>query len=314
MENIVSVIIPVYNGEKTIRQTIESVLNQSFSLIEVIVINDGSTDRTLEIVNSIIDSRLKTFSYNNAGTSVSRNRGLSHASGDFVAFIDADDLWTSNKIELQLKALEDNSQANVAYSWTDYIDLDGKFFKPGRRPTNTGDVYSKMLLYNFLENGSNPLVRKESFTKVGYFEQSCAPAEDWDMWLRLAGEYEFVAVPEVQILYRVTMNSLSTNLKRQEAASLKVIERAFLHPKAESLQHLKKRTLAEIYQYLMFKALEAPAQKHTSGIATQFFWHCLRYNPAFLKQIRLTLVVIWKIFYLEMRYQLNCFHGFPESV
>src|SRR4028119_812278 len=111
--SLISVIIPVYNGEKTIQETIESVLNQTFTDFELIVINDGSQDATLEIVERIQDSRLKVLSYPNAGQAASRNRGLSHASGEYISFIDADDLWTPDKLEAQLRALQDNPQAAV---------------------------------------------------------------------------------------------------------------------------------------------------------------------------------------------------------
>src|SRR3712207_3352824 len=112
---LISVIIPVYNGEKTIQETIESVLNQTFPSFELIVINDGSHDSTLDIVSSIKDPRIKVFSYPNAGLSASRNRGISVACGEYVSFIDADDLWTPDKLEAQYKALQANPQAAVAY-------------------------------------------------------------------------------------------------------------------------------------------------------------------------------------------------------
>ncbi|HBL15031.1 MAG TPA: glycosyl transferase family A, partial [Cyanobacteria bacterium UBA11162] len=108
--------------EKTIKETIESILNQTFVDFELIVINDGSTDSTVDIVTSIQDSRLQVFSYPNAGLAASRNRGIDRATGKYISFIDADDLWTPDKLERQLKALEENPQAAVAYSWTDCID------------------------------------------------------------------------------------------------------------------------------------------------------------------------------------------------
>ena len=116
---LISVIIPVYNAEATIKETIDSVLNQTFTNLELIVINDGSKDSSLSIISNIKDSRLKLFSYDNAGVAISRNRGIKKASGKFIAFIDADDLWTSDKLEAQLKALQSNPQAAVAYSWVD---------------------------------------------------------------------------------------------------------------------------------------------------------------------------------------------------
>ncbi|WP_341526555.1 glycosyltransferase [Nostoc sp. UHCC 0302] len=303
---LISVIIPVYNGEKTIKKTIESVLKQTVSDLEVLVINDGSTDSTEEIVKSIPDLRLKIFSYHNAGLAASRNRGLSHTNGEFISFIDADDLWTFDKLEAQWKALEDSENAAVAYSWTDYIDVDSKFLKSGSRITLKGDVYNKLLLYNILENGSNPLIRKEAFTEIGGFDESLPAAEDWDMWLRLATRYEFTVVPKAQILYRVSANSMSTNLKRQEVASLEVIERAFTHSKAASVQHLKKYSKAQLYQYLTFKALDAPPAKQKSSIATHFFWNCVKYDPSILRQKRLILIAVLKITLAELHYRIGC--------
>ncbi|NER48248.1 MAG: glycosyltransferase family 2 protein [Symploca sp. SIO1A3] len=124
----ISVIIPAYNAQKTIQETINSVLNQTFSDFELIVINDGSQDSTLEIVSSISDRRMRVYSYPNAGPQKSRNRGIAQATGEYVSFLDADDLWRADKLEAQLQALQGNSQAAVAYSWTDYINESGQYF------------------------------------------------------------------------------------------------------------------------------------------------------------------------------------------
>src|SRR6478672_10157769 len=179
---LISVIIPVFNGEKTIYETVQSVLNQTFKNIEVIIINDGSQDKTLKIVESIQDNRLKIFSYANAGLAASRNRGINLASGEYISFIDADDLWVPDKLEAQLKALQTNPEAVIAYSWTDYIDEDGKFLYPGSHVTLSGNVYKDLLLNNFLESGSNVLVRQQAFKEFGYFDESLTAAEDWEMW------------------------------------------------------------------------------------------------------------------------------------
>jgi glycosyltransferase involved in cell wall biosynthesis len=128
MSPTISVIIPAYNAERTILETIASVQQQTFSNFELIVINDGSTDRTLELLNSLEDPRLKIFSYSNGGLPVARNRGIYHATGEFITFLDADDLWTPDKLELQLTALQQHSEAGVAYSWTHYMDEKGESF------------------------------------------------------------------------------------------------------------------------------------------------------------------------------------------
>lgn len=288
---LISVVIPVYNGEKTIRETVESILNQSLSDFELIVINDGSQDSTLEIVSSLQDSRLKVFSYPNAGLAASRNRGIAQASGDYISFIDADDLWTSDKLEAQFKVLQANSHAAVAYSWTDFIDESSQFLHQGSHITVNGNVWANLLVANFLDNGSNPLIRRQALTEVGGFDESLKAAEDWDMYLRLAAHYHFVAVSSPQILYRVSVNSMSAHVDKQEAESLKVIERAF-NQAPESIQHLKKATLANLYKYLIFKALEASPERRSSLLAARFLWHIISNYPALLRTR-----VIWKVLF-----------------
>ena len=290
---LISVIIPVYNGEKTIKETIQSVLNQSFSDFEIIVINDGSQDRTLEVVSGIKDSRLKVFSYSNAGVSASRNKGIYHAVSEHISFIDADDLWTYDKLETQFKALQDNPKAAVAYSWTNWIDESGKFLRPGSHISVNGRAYEKLLLRDFVESGSNPLIRKQALDEVGGFDQSVNPAEDWDMWLRLAAHYDFVVVPHPQILYRVSSNSASCDVWKMEASSLLILERAFAQ--IPSLQKLKKKTLGSRYQYLTIKALSGSLGRRRGLTAARFFFQAIRNDPTWLRNIQVMLIVLLKI-------------------
>ncbi|MDJ0677037.1 MAG: glycosyltransferase [Calothrix sp. MO_167.B42] len=303
----ISVIIPVYNGEKTIKKTIESVLRQNFYHIEIIIIDDGSTDSTLEIINSIDDIRLQVFSYRNAGLAVSRNRGIEKANGDYISFIDADDLWTSDKLEAQYKALQDNPNASVAYSWTDYIDETDNFLKPGQRVIATGDVYSQLLQANFLENGSNPLIYKKAINEVGRFDETLPAVEDWDMWLRLSAKYEFICVEKPQILYRMSSHSMSTNLKRQESALLTVIEKAFLNQKAINLKHLKKYSLANIYRYLTFKAIDSNTGKKINCKTAYFLYKYMMYESSFFRKSKNILIALFKILIPLKRNQMLSF-------
>lgn len=285
---IISVVIPVYNGEKTLKETIDSVLNQTFDDFELIVINDGSTDKTLEIISNIKDERLKVFSYPNAGLSASRNRGISLARGEYVSFIDADDLWTPDKLELQLKALQEHPQAAVAYSWTDCIDDSGKFLGKCNYLSFSGDVRANLLLINFIDSGSNVLIRTEAFKKVGNFDESRKSCEDWDMWLRLAAEYSFIAVSKPQVLYRISSSSMSTNLLRMEAESMEVIEKACDRNLGYS-SLLKRLSKGNIYKYLLFRSLNSSPKQENTLVNFKLFWQCLRYNPSLL-----ATKVFWK--------------------
>jgi len=292
---LISVIIPVFNSEKTIRETIESVLKQSFTDFELIVVNDGSQDTTLEIIIQIKDPRLKVFSYSNAGVSATRNRGISQATGKYISFLDSDDLWTSDKLESQLKALQANPQAGVAYSWTNYIDESGKFLYSGNKVVLNGNVYEQLLLQNFIESGSNVLIRREALNQVGGFDESLFGPEDWDLLIRLAAKYDFVVVPIPQILYRMSANSVSSSISRQEKASLKVIEKAFTQA-PEALQHLKRYSISNLYKYLTFRVLVGSLERQKALTAAYCFWYAVKNNPAMLSHHpKLMLIVMLKI-------------------
>ncbi|MBD2017365.1 glycosyltransferase [Microcoleus sp. FACHB-53] len=288
---LVSVVIPVFNGEKTIRETIESVLNQTLTDFELLVINDGSQDGTLDIVERIPDSRIQVFSYPNAGQSTSRNRGIEIAKGDYISFIDADDLWTPDKLEAQLQALQANPKAGVAYSWTDWIDESSQLLGKGSYNTEQGAVFTKLLLNDFVANGSNVLIRRQALTEVGGFDPSVTPAEDWDLWLRLAARYEFVAVRSPQILYRISPNSASFNVWKMEASSLQVIDKAFAVA-PESLQYLKPQCLGNRYKYLTFKAIEGYPERSKGIAAIRFLWNAIKNDPSLLQA-----KVIWKVLF-----------------
>ncbi len=296
----ISVIIPAYNSEKTIKATIESVIKQTFSDWELIIINDGSQDSTLDIALQVKDSRIKVFSFDNAGLSASRNRGLKRAVGEFVSFLDADDIWTSDKLAIQLKALQENPQAAVAYSWTDYIDENGKFAFSGSYINVNGDVYEHLLMSDFLENGSNPLIRKEAFTALDGFDETLRAAEDWDMWLRLANKFDFVCVPSVQILYRVTANSVSSNVINQEKFCLEVLRRGY-QERPPSLKYSWNISLAKLYRYLTCKALQKPFTRQ-KGLASAKFLCNYFWNESLILQY-----IIFKLFttyYTKLRMKL----------
>ncbi len=263
-----------------------SVLHQTYSNLELIVINDGSQDSTLDILSSINDPRLQVFSCNNSGVCVARNRGIERASGEFISFLDADDIWTPDKLESQLAALQENRQAGVAYSWVNYIDEHGIFLHNGNHISINGSAYEEMLVQNVLENGSNPLIRREALAEAGVFDQSLTLAEDWDMWLRLAETYDFVTVPAAQVLYRISSRSGSANIVRMEKSCLKLIEKSFKGTPA-TLQHLKKAALSRLYLYLTFKSLESPLGRKYGILAARCFWNAIQNDLSTIWQWKL---------------------------
>ncbi|MBD2730343.1 glycosyltransferase [Nostoc sp. FACHB-892] len=246
----ISVIIPAYNAEKTIKETIESVQQQTFTDFELIVINDGSQDKTLEILHTIKDERLQIFSYENGGLPEARNRGIKRASGEFVSFLDADDLWTPDKLELQLVALQQNPDAGVAYSWNlCMFEKEGTLsFVNAASPPFEGNVYPNLLLENFVGNGSNILLRRQVIESVGNFDRTLKSFEDWEFYLRVASVWNFVLIPQRQIIYRKVSSSMTSKVKVMEEQGLRLIEKVYRSVPPE-LQYLKNQTLANFYSF-----------------------------------------------------------------
>ena len=272
----ISVVIPVYNGEKTIEESIASVLAQTFTDFELIIINDGSQDNTPKIVQQIIqetaDLRIKLYSYTNGGLATSRNRGIAKAQGEYISFLDADDLWTKEKLASQYHALQTHPQAVVAYSGTNWIDEFGNVIKHASPPSFSGNIYNVLLLFNLVGSGSNIITKREALLKVGNFDESLKASEDWDLLIRLSAKYEFIGVDSPQILYRQSPSSMSSRLNYQEQETIKVIRKAFRQAPPQ-LQYLKKISLANTYIYLTYKCI--------GGLPS--FWQGLRGLQLFIK-------------------------------
>ncbi|MBW3584474.1 MAG: glycosyltransferase family 2 protein [Cyanobacteria bacterium 0813] len=216
---LVSVIIPAYNAEPFIEETLTSVLAQTYPAIEVLVVDDGSQDRTPEIVEKIgkKDSRVQLLKQQNAGVAAARNLGIQKSRGEYIAPIDADDIWYPENIEKQVECmLEGGEEVGVVYSWT--VDLDEKGLLTGgfRSFRIEGDVYATLICHNFIGNASASMIRRSCLEKVGVYdktlrERNAQGCEDWDLYLRIAELYQFRAVPEFSIGYRRMYNTMSTN-------------------------------------------------------------------------------------------------------
>jgi glycosyltransferase involved in cell wall biosynthesis len=291
----ISVIIPAYNAERTILKTIESVQQQTYKDLEIIVINDGSRDRTLEVLATIADARLKIYSYQNSGLPTARNRGISHATGNYISFIDADDLWTEDKLEKQLLALQQNPKAGVAYSWTTFMveDPDNPnniSFVPDNQVSFIGNIFPDLLLGNFISNGSNILARREAIESVGEFEPTLKSCEDWDYYLRLAAKWQFVLVPKPQILYLKSAVSMTSKANIMETEGIRVLNRAYQNMSLK-FKPQKKVSLANFYFYCGGLYLNSNGVKNLTQ-ARNRFWQAIQFYPPILfKKNSLVLLV-----------------------
>lgn len=208
---LVSVIIAAYNAEKYIVEAIDSVLGQTWPNVECLVIDDGSTDRTADIVKSY-GSRLRYIYQKNAERSAARNCGLAEASGDYVSFLDADDKIAPEKIAEQVAFLDAHQEYGLVYSRVLYFRGETRrdHFSIWR-PAPSGSVIPELVFRNFI-NLSSPLIRKTDALAVGGFDTAYSLNEDWDFWLRLAVRgVQFGYLDKIHTYYRVHEGSSSSN-------------------------------------------------------------------------------------------------------
>ncbi|PPS43392.1 glycosyltransferase [Chroococcidiopsis sp. TS-821] len=289
----VTVIIPAYNAERTIVAAIASVQQQSFGDWELIVIDDGSCDRTVELLSRVQEPRMQVYRYANAGVSVARNRGIARAQGEYIAFLDADDLWRQDKLECQVAALEQHANAAVAYSWTCVMNESATMIHPASPVWYEGNVYSQLLVRNFLLCGSNPLVRRHALERVGGFDATLTHGEDWELFVRLAKLVEFVVVPAAQVFYRQSPTSASAQVALMETRLLAVIDSVFAAAPPH-LQSLKNQNLAHLYQYLTGLYLKHAANHNDVKQARQMLCQAIRIYPKTLLGNR-TQILVFKL-------------------
>ncbi len=219
-------IIPAFCAAKYIGKTLESVLGQSYQNIEVLVVDDGSTDETYDIVRQFTnrDRRVIVLKQSNQGTASARNLAISHASGELIAPIDADDVWLPQCLERQVAAmLDSNSKVGVVYAWS--FDIDHLDRSTGRFHSYAieGDVYTTLLCHNFLGNASCTMIRSSCLKDVGLYTREFREAgiqgcEDWELCVRIAAKYKFKVVPEFLVAYRKTAQSMSRSFDSMAAS------------------------------------------------------------------------------------------------
>jgi len=214
LKKTVDVIVPAYNAEKFIAKTLESVVSQTHLPEKIIIVDDGSTDGTISIINDFKNNskvKIELYRQENRGPNAARNKGLRHSTADFIAFLDADDLWEPNKLEKQIKVFNNTGFSNLGLVYTAYdlIDRNGDKIKqkylvfkldPGLR----GDVFNQMFeAMKITGSCSGVLIKKECFSRVGLFDESLRGAEDWDMWIRISREFQIDFADEILVHVRL---------------------------------------------------------------------------------------------------------------
>ena len=264
----VSVILPIYGVEKYVRQTIQSVLDQTYKNFELIVIDDESPDRSADICKSFADDRIRLIHQKNRGLAGARNTGIRQAQGAYLAFLDGDDLWYPEKLEKHVQHLEHAPNVGVSYSSSEFIDEEdtplGVYQMPKLRDITIGHLICR----NPIGNGSAPVIRKEVFEAIAfednlygsteefYFDDNFRSCEDLECWFRIATttSWVFEGIADVLTLYRVNSSGLSANLKNHLAHWERVIEKTRTYA-PEVIAKWEHRARAYILRYLARRAI-----------------------------------------------------------
>ncbi len=227
---LVSVVIPAYNAARSIDETLTSVRGQTHAALDIIVVDDGSEDDTAEIVrrHAQQDDRVRLFVQQNGGVAAARNKGVANARAEFIAPLDADDLWAPAKIEKQLAALDEaGAETALVYTWYTTINGRGEIIDANDRPSHEGDVLKQICCGNFIGNGSSPLMRKSAVLECGGYEpglraQKAQGCEDLLLYFRLAERHRFAVVREHLVGYREVPESMSGD-SRQMLRSFRLV-------------------------------------------------------------------------------------------
>ena len=248
----VSVIIPTYNYARFLREAIDSALAQTRPALEVIVVDDGSTDGTRELLAEY-GGRIRVLSQQNQGVAAARNAGIGAANGEYLAFLDSDDAWYPRKLELQMLRFEQEPHLGLVHCGAERIDAEGRTLD-----TTTGgmegDVAEAMLRLDrevIMPQGSSIVVPKRIAMDLGGFDVRLPPSEDWDFCYRVVSRYSIGYVPVALVRYRLHGSGIHMNIPRMERAMLLALEKAFADPRVRPLRNYSygrlHRTLAGCY-------------------------------------------------------------------
>ena len=304
---VASIIVPAYNSEKTLAKTLDSLLSQVFSDLEIIVVNDGSSDQTPQIAESYTsDPRVRVVHQRNRGLAGARNTGIANARGQFIGFCDADDLWAPDKMITHELHLRRNPQVGVSYSGSALIDDNDAPLQTAQKPRLKRVTAAHILKRNPVGNGSAPVVRREVFEAIAYrppheterdwyFDETLRQSEDIECWLRIAitTDWTFEGVPGLLTRYRISTGALSANTDRQFATWQQMIDK--LTPMAPSL-FAKHAKAARAYQlrYLARRAICDRDAPRALSLVKDAFRQSLR--PLFEEPIKSTVTILAALF------------------
>ncbi|HOJ49664.1 MAG TPA: glycosyltransferase [Spirochaetota bacterium] len=261
---LISVIIPTYNRVGFIVDALKSVLD-NFDDIEVIVVDDGSTDNTRNTVLSFYDKRIRYIYQVNKGVSAARNRGISEARGEFLAFLDSDDYWLKGKLEKQINLLK---ETKTLWSHTDEIWIRNglKINKHKKHEKKEGRIYVDSLPMCIV-SPSSVVIHKSIFEKVGLFDESLMVAEDYDMWLRISSIYDISLVKENLTVKRGGHRGQLSNSLAIDMYRVRALKKAIRYENLSAYE----RDLTLFYLVKKAEILKNGFYKHDKAIVAEYY-------------------------------------------
>ncbi|MEM7431054.1 MAG: glycosyltransferase [Pseudomonadota bacterium] len=281
----VTVVMPAYNVSQFIEGAINSVLEQSYADFELLIVNDGSTDDTLAICQGFDDSRIRIIDQQNRGLAGARNSGIREARGTYVAFIDSDDLWRTDKLEQHVRHLDTHPDVGVSYSASQFMEEDGTLMDLFQSPRLDNIDADHVLCRNPVGNGSAPVIRRAALAAIEtederygtpepvYFDPDFRQSEDIECWTRIAAttNWRFAGLPEPLTQYRLNAGGLSACVEKQFASWETFIAKAAVYAPA-LVERSGSLARAFQYRYLARRALWTGETR----LAARLLWQALK--------------------------------------
>lgn len=262
----VSAVIAVYNGEDFIQRAVQSVLDQTYPVTQLIIVDDGSTDNTPDVLEAFGDNPIIfVVRQPNQGQATAKNRGAREATGSLIAFLDADDFWNNDKLEQQVDHFN-NKDVAVVYSNRTYIGLDDAPLQkqPEVKVRPSGKITDALIVENLIPFGST-VVRRDVFEKMGGFDQSLSMGIDWDLWLRVSVEWQFKYVDKYLLNYRIWPGQMSTNVEGRYKGALHILKNFLLKHGDTVSTGARRSAFADTYAHRGYYRV-ARNEDHIGGI------------------------------------------------
>jgi len=285
---MISVIIPAYNSDRYISSAIKSVLEQTYQDLEIIIIDDGSTDDTRKVIESFNDQRISYIYQENSGVATARNNGLKKSGGEYVAFLDADDCWLPEKLHMQYDKICSRNDIFMVYSAFEMLYEDHDRTKVYKYNHNENSFTKKLLIDPFksIPFPSTVLIKKSSIDKVGYFNPEFLTGEDWDLWLRLTKTGKSAYIDRILVKKLTHSESITNSLDLEETGKyhFKLLNNFFNNN--PHYNNLKNQAFSMIYYDVACRYYDRNNCKPTKKLYINLLKSFIEYPPLYLTKAK----------------------------